>query len=96
MITEPEGVSEEHLKDHSALPAFEDSAAGSREDRVRVLRGRAEPANAFAAVRYRDYWFSVDNGDWQTKRALAAVMFFFTLAEAGGTESLPLVTIPAQ
>ena len=45
-----------------------------------------------SAVRY---W--VDDGDWQTKRALATIMFFFTLEEgAGANDKLPLVTIPAQ
>lgn len=55
-----------------------------------------KPAGAFAAVRYRDHWFWVNNGDRQTKRALTAVMFFFTLAETGDMAKLPLVTIPAQ
>jgi hypothetical protein len=89
-------VPEAHLNDHSALPAFEGAAPGSRQDRVRIYSGTEEPANAFAAVRYRDHWFWVDNGDWQTKRALTAVMFFFTLADTGAGEKLPLVTIPAQ
>ena len=48
------------------------------------------------AVRYRGYWFWIDDGDWKSKRALTAVMFFFTLAESGGEEKLPLITIPAQ
>ena len=47
-------------------------------------------------MRYRDYWFWVDNGDLQTKRALTVVMFFFTLADTGPAEKLPLITIPAQ
>jgi hypothetical protein len=48
------------------------------------------------AVSYRDYWFWVDNGDLQTKRALTVVMFFFTLADTGSLEKLPLITIPAH
>jgi hypothetical protein len=55
-----------------------------------------KPAGAFAAVRYRDHWFWVENGDRQTKRALTVVMFFFTLAETGASDKLPLITIPAQ
>jgi hypothetical protein len=31
-----------------------------------------------------------------TKRALTAVMFFFTLADTGSPDKLPLITIPAQ
>ena len=45
---------------------------------------------------YRNHWFWVDDGDWKTKRALTAVEFFFTLADTGATDELPLITIPAQ
>ena len=89
-------VPEAHLKDHSAVPAFENLAPESRQQNVRIHSGKEKPANAFAAVRYRDYWFWIDDGDWNTKRALTAVMFFFTLAETGDTGKLPLITIPAQ
>jgi hypothetical protein len=85
-----------HLEDRSAVAPLA-VAAGERSDEVvRIHSGTQEPANAYAAVRYRDHWFWIDNGDWQTKRALTAVMFFFTLAGTGGGENLPLVTIPAQ
>ena len=63
---------------------------------VRVRSGKESPPDAFAAVKYRDHWFWIDDSDLQTKRAFTAVMFFFTLAETGGNENLPLVTIPAQ
>ena len=89
-------VPEAHLKDHSAVPAFENAVSESHQGVVRIHSAKAKPANAFAAVQYHDYWFWIDDGDWQTKRALTAVMFFFTLAETGGTERLPLITIPAQ
>lgn len=89
-------VPEEHLKDQSAMPSFENASPESRRDVVEIHSGKAKPLTAFAAVRYRDYWFWVENGDWRTKRALTAVMFFFTLAETGDTAKLPLVTIPAQ
>ena len=85
-----------HLKERSAVPSFENSSAESRQQPVRIHSGRDKPANAFAAVRYRDHWFWIDDSDWQTKRALTAVMFFFTLAETGGSGALPLITIPAQ
>jgi hypothetical protein len=89
-------VPEAHLKDHSAVPAFENAALENRLGKVRIRCGKDQPAAAFAAVRYRDYWFWVDQGDWQTKRALSAVMFFFTLGETAAEEKLPLITIPAQ
>jgi len=47
-------------------------------------------------VRYRDHGYWIEQGDWLTKRALAAVMTFFTLTKMGPAEKLPLITIPAQ
>ena len=88
-------VPEEHVKDRSASPA----PAGSTESpqqRVRIHSGTDKPERSFAAVRYRDHWFWVEDSDWNTKRALSAVMFFFTLSDTGSNESLPLITIPAQ
>jgi hypothetical protein len=90
-------VPEAHLKDNSAWPSPETTpAAGSPQQGVRIHSANNKPASAFAAVRYRDYWFWVDNGDFRTKRALTVVMFIFTLADTGSPEKLPLVTIPAQ
>ena len=85
-----------HLEDGSAVPPLAGAAGERSSDVVQIHSGTEEPANAYVAVRYRDHWFWIDNGDWQTKRALTAVMFFFTLAETGAGENLPLVTIPAQ
>ena len=89
-------VPEEHLSSHRAMPAFEHAPAEARQDVVRIKSGKDKPEAAFAAVNYRDYWFWIDDGDWQTKRALTAIMFFFTLSETGAGEKLPLITIPAQ
>jgi len=38
----------------------------------------------------------VEDSDWRTKRALTAVMLFFTLAETGSPDKLRLIAIPAQ
>ena len=89
-------VPEEHLSAHSALPAFEHAAPESRKDLVRIHSGKERPASAFAAVQYRGYWFWIEDGDLKTKRAMTAIMFFFTLTETGASEKLPLITIPAQ
>jgi len=90
-------VPEPHLKDSSAWPSPESgSTSESRQQSVRIYTGKARPATAFAAVRYREYWFWVDNGDRQTKRALSTVILIFTLSEVGSSDKLPLITIPAQ
>jgi len=89
-------VPEAHLKEHRAVPVSDNTPSESRQDVVRIHSGKEKLADAFAAVFYRGYWFWIDDGDWQTKRALTAVMFFFTLEGTGGAENLPLITIPAQ
>jgi len=89
-------VPELDLLHHSAVPAIGNAAANGGTQPVRIYSGNDRPAGAFVAVHYRGYWFWIDDGDWKTKRALAAIMFFFTLGEGGGTQNLPLITIPAQ
>jgi hypothetical protein len=84
-----------HLGEQRAPPAFEHIASEQR-DIGRIRSGTSKPAETYAAVQYRGYWFWVDDGDWRTKRAMTAVMFFFTLADTGNVERLPLITIPAQ
>jgi len=90
-------VPAEHLNERSAWPSLESNLpAGSTRRGVRILSGKDKPSNTFAAVRYRDYWFWVDSGDLETKRALTVINFFFSLSDAVGNDKLPLITIPAQ
>jgi hypothetical protein len=89
-------VPEPDLLHHSAVPAIGNDTAEGRAQPVRIYSGKDKPAAAYAAVHYRDYWFWIDDGDWKTKRALTAIMFFFTLGETGDNGNLPLITIPAQ
>jgi hypothetical protein len=90
-------VPEPHLQYYSAWPSVENAfTAEGRQQSVWIRSGEEKPANAFAAVRYRDYWSWGGNGNLQTKRALTVVRFFFTLADTGGSDKLPLTTIPAQ
>lgn len=89
-------VPEAHLQDHSAIATYSNDGSGNRAQVVRIRSGKEKPAAAFSAVQYRDHWYWVDNADWQTKRAMTAIMFFFTLADTGTSEKLPLITIPAQ
>jgi hypothetical protein len=87
---------DEHIKEHSVVPGLEAAETVNGGPRVRIRSGKEKPTHAFASVHYRDYWYWVDDGDLQTKRSLTAVMFFFTLAETGPKENVPVVTIPAQ
>lgn len=89
-------VPDEHLAERSALPGVARTSAAAEDETVRIRCGKAKPEDAYVAVRYRDYWFWIDQGDLRTKRALNAVMLFFTLVDTGSKEAMPLITIPAQ
>jgi hypothetical protein len=87
-------VPAQHLQDQRAAP-FDDVAQG-QEGIGRIRSSTEKPKDSFVTVQYKGYWFWVDDGDWRAKRALNAIMYFFTLAEGTSPEKLPLVTIPAQ
>jgi len=72
------------------------AAAGSNQSAFRVKCADAKPADAFAAVRYRDHWYWIDDRDLESKRAISFVLLVFTLAENDRRESPPQITIPAQ
>lgn len=63
---------------------------------IRIRCSKNEPANAFVAIPYRNHWFWIDDTDLKSKRTFSYMMLLFTLADTGETESLPLITIPAQ
>lgn len=54
---------------------------------------KPESNDAFAAVRYRNYWFWVDDRDLASKRGLGFLMVLLTLAESGPAAPPPALTI---
>ena len=84
------------LKEGRALPSMSSTGNPEKNAPVQIKCSADKPADAFAAVHYRNQWFWVDDRDWRTKRAFTAIMFLFTMAETGADEKLPLITIPAQ
>jgi hypothetical protein len=61
---------------------------------LRISSGKDRPASAFAAVRYQDYWFWIDNQDFASKRTLSFMMILLSLAETGGAAPAPALTLP--
>ncbi len=85
-------VPEEHLTEGRTVP----SLTGESDDYlIRINHSKEYPENGFVAIRYRDYWFYIDDRDLLSKRTFAFLMILFSLMETGGTEGLPIVTIPA-
>jgi hypothetical protein len=89
-------VPESDVQEGRAVPSLQSTNGPGRTDQVKIKCGAGKPADAFAAVHYRNHWFWIDDRDWRSKRALTAVMFLFTMSDSGGDEQLPLITIPAQ
>lgn len=90
-------VPPEHVEQGLTVPAREDQDAEivQASQMLQVKYSKERPANALTAVKYRDYWFWIDDGDFRSKRTFAFLMVLFSLTETGGKEGLPLVTIPA-
>ena len=61
--------------------------------RVHSSKSKPDANEAFTAVRYRDYWFWVDDRDVPSKRGLGFLMILFTLVESGTTATPPVLTI---
>jgi hypothetical protein len=61
----------------------------------RMFTSENQPENPFAAVRYLDHWYYIDNKDLESKRAIGLVINLFrTLAPSGGMAT-PVLTVPA-
>jgi hypothetical protein len=88
-------VPEQDLQEKNAAPALAQAEAEQKQV-GRIRSGPTRPEQAYVSVPYPGNWFWVEDSDWLTKRALTAVMFFFTLADTGSPDKLPLITIPAQ
>jgi len=53
------------------------------------------PEDSFVTVRYKELWFWIDNDDYQSKRTLSIMQLMFSLAESGGGQVQPVVTVQA-
>jgi hypothetical protein len=61
---------------------------------IRIASSADRPGDAFVAVPYRGYWFSIDDQDMRSKDLFSFIMFLFTFVETGGKEAAPILTIP--
>jgi len=91
-------VPPEHVAQQRTVAATRLASAENPWDRplVRILSGAAAPPHAFAAIRYRDTWYWIDDGDFASKRIFTLLMIFFSLAETGVTPQVPALTIPVN
>jgi hypothetical protein len=85
-------VPQEHV-DQQYTTATQNPGEHKRALGVKVSED--QPDDTFVSVYYHDHWFYIEHSDFETKRTFAFIMLLFSLTETGGSEGLPMVTIPA-
>jgi hypothetical protein len=61
-----------------------------------VLSGKDRPDESFAAVKYNDYWYWIENTDMASKRVFTLMLFITTLTNTKGAQKAPVLTIPTN
>jgi len=91
-------VPAEHAADRRTYPSMPEPAAGPETlpPLVRILSGTSPPSDAYAAVKYRDYWYWIDDRDLRSKGIFTFLMVIMTLAEKDEKAPPPVVTIPVN
>lgn len=87
---------ETHATDGSTLPGRGKPGGGARDRLVHIHSGTEVPADAYAAVSYKDHWFWIDGRDIASKSTFTFMLILFSLAETGQAASMPLVTVPSR
>ena len=92
MITVPEA----HVMEHRVrpTPGADLGPDGPIAPLIRIGHAGDRPADAFVAVPYRGYWFSINDLDIASKDLFSFIMFLFTFVETGTKEAAPILTIP--
>lgn len=63
---------------------------------VHVHSGPIAPADAYASIPYKGYWYWIADSDIESKRTFTFLMMLFSLAETGQSAAAPVVTVPAR
>jgi hypothetical protein len=89
-------VPDEHItQGRTTRPiSLSDNDSDKLHQLMRISSGPEEPENPFVSIRYRDYWYWIDDTDFSSKRIFSFVMILFSMTESGSDVGLPLVTIP--
>jgi hypothetical protein len=61
---------------------------------VHVERGHKPPPTAFVAIKYRGYWYYIDDRDQETKATFALMLSMSRLDFGRGQPSAPFLTLP--
>ena len=95
MATEIE-VPKVHVDEKRTVPTLALEEGHLAKHLVAIKSSKEEPEFGFVSVKYRDYWYYIDDRDMRSKGTFAFLMVLFSVMEAGEKDTLPLVTIRAN
>ena len=88
-------VPPEHIAERRTYPPIPESEDMTRSlpHLISIHAEKSQPADAFAAVKYRDYWYWIDDRDFRSKGIFTFLMIIMTLSEKEEKVQAPIVTI---
>jgi hypothetical protein len=61
-----------------------------------VRSGPKRPEESFAQIKYKGYWYWIENYDLESKRVFTLMLFLTTLTNYAGDQNAPVLTIPTN
>jgi hypothetical protein len=84
-----------HIAERRTYPPVSESSGigSSLQPLLRIHADKSRPIDVFAAVKYNDYWYWIDNRDFKSKGVFTFLTIIMTLAEKEEKVQPPIVTI---
>jgi hypothetical protein len=89
-------VPEAHVTERrvAATPEGDLGPQGTIPPLIRISSSAGPPEDAFVAIPYHGYWFSIDDRDPASKNLFSFILLLFTFVETGSKDVAPILTIP--
>ena len=74
------------------------SLNGAVTDQIifKIKSSKERPKDAFVAVKRENYWFYIDDKDFDSKNVFSSIAGILSMSEPGTKEGTPVLTLPVQ